>query len=153
MSDQRKGRRLGVVIGAVIILSGFTYLLSGQIGSNLVYFLTPTEVLAKGPGIYGKPIRLGGLVQPNSVAWDAAALDLQFTMIDGEGGSSKIRVHARKAPPAMFREGMGVVVEGQMTHAGTFESTNLMVKHSNEYRAPEHGEDPAATYRTLMREE
>lgn len=56
MSDQRKRRRLGVVIGAVIILSGFTYLLSGQIGSNLVYFLTPAEVVAKGPSIYGEPI-------------------------------------------------------------------------------------------------
>lgn len=140
------------MIGAVIILSGFTYLLSGQIGSNLVYFLTPAEVVAKGPSIYGEPIRLGGLVQPNSVEWDAEALDLRFTMIDDEAGGSEIRVHARKAPPAMFREGMGVVVEGRMTHAGIFESTSLMVKHSNEYRAPEHGEDPAEMYRTLMRE-
>lgn len=154
MSDSRKRRRLGVVIGAVIILSGFTYLLTGQIGSNLVYFLTPAEVLAKGPGIYGEPIRLGGLVQPNSVEWNAEEIDLRFTMIDGEADDgSKIRVHARKAPPAMFREGMGVVVEGRMTHAGIFESTSVMVKHSNEYRAPEDGEHPVDAYRTLMQDE
>ena len=36
----------------------------------------------------------------------------------------------------MFREGIGVVVEGTMTRAGYFESHRLMVSHSNEYRAP-----------------
>ncbi|MGH7575863.1 MAG: cytochrome c maturation protein CcmE [Longimicrobiales bacterium] len=153
MSDLRKRRRLGILVGAVIILIGFTYLLSGQIGTNLVYFLTPAEALAKGPSIYGEPIRLGGLVQPKSVAWNAEALDLRFTMIGEETGGPELRVHASKAPPAMFREGMGVVVEGRMTRAGIFESTNLMVKHSNEYRAPEDGQHPGDMYRTLERDE
>jgi cytochrome c-type biogenesis protein CcmE len=45
-------------------------------------------------------------------------------------------------PPQMFREGIGVVVEGTMTPAGHFESRRLMVSHSNEYRAPD---DPSRT--------
>jgi cytochrome c-type biogenesis protein CcmE len=53
----------------------------------------------------------------------------------------------------MFRDGIGVIVEGRMTRAGIFESTNLMVKHSNEYRAPPEGHAPEEVYRTLIRED
>ena len=42
------GRRIGFVVGLVVILSGFAYLLYGGIGENLVYFVTPTELLEKG---------------------------------------------------------------------------------------------------------
>ena len=45
---------------------------------------------------------------------------------------------------------MGVIVEGKFRKSGVFESTNLMVKHSNEYRAPDHGEKPSETYHELM---
>jgi cytochrome c-type biogenesis protein CcmE len=44
-----------------------------------------------------------------------------------------------------------VVVEGRLTDAAVFESTNLMIKHSNEYRAPEHGERPQELYNDLPR--
>jgi cytochrome c-type biogenesis protein CcmE len=40
----------------------------------------------------------------------------------------------------MFREGIGVVVEGTMTRAGYFQSDRLMVSHNNEYRAPKDGQ-------------
>ena len=144
----KKGK-LGLVIGGLVVLSGIGYLLSGAIGQNLVYFLTPGELLAKGAQAYDRPIRLGGQVAPSSVKWDAQALDLRFTLQDSDG---QVEVHAMKAPPQMFREGMGVVVEGRFTRAGIFESTNLMVKHSNEYRAPEEGHKPQDVYKSLMRE-
>jgi cytochrome c-type biogenesis protein CcmE len=44
-------------------------------------------------------------------------------------------------PPQMFREGIGVVVEGTMTREGHFEGQRLMVSHGNEYRAPHDGEN------------
>ena len=108
------------------------------------------EVLAKGPDAIDQPIRLGGQVAPNSVKWDAETLDLRFTMQDVDG--SHVEVHAKKAPPQMFREGIGVVVEGKYLPSGVFESNNLMVKHSNEYRAPEAGHDPKEMLKTLQRE-
>jgi cytochrome c-type biogenesis protein CcmE len=43
----------------------------------------------------------------------------------------------------MFRERIGVVVEGTMTRAGYFEGHRLMVSHGNEYRAPSEGEQAA----------
>ncbi len=144
-----KKNKLGLLAGAVVIAAGIGYLMFGQIGDNLVYFLTPGELLAKGPDVVDRPLRLGGQVAPGTVQWDAQTLDLQFVLQDSDG---EIKVHARKAPPQMFREGMGVVVEGRYTAAGVFESTNLMVKHSNEYRAPDHGEKPQEMYQSLIRE-
>jgi cytochrome c-type biogenesis protein CcmE len=134
----------------VIILSGFGYLMYGGIGENLVYFVTPGELLARGPDAYDRPIRLGGQVVPGTVRWNADALDLRFTLQDEDG---HIEVISRKAPPAMFREGQGVIVEGKLNRANVFESSNLMVKHSNEYRPPEdHVETPEEKYRDLIRQ-
>jgi len=39
-------------------------------------------------------------------------------------------------PPQLFRDRIGVVVEGTMTAQGAFESRRLMVSHDNKYRAP-----------------
>jgi cytochrome c-type biogenesis protein CcmE len=136
-------------IGAVVILCGFGYLLYGGISENLVYFLTPEELLDRGELAYDAPVRLGGQVDPGTVIWDADALDLRFDLTDG---GTRVTVHSRGAPPQMFRDGIGVVVEGKLTRAGVFESTNLMVKHSNEYRAPPEGHAPEQMYQTLVRE-
>jgi cytochrome c-type biogenesis protein CcmE len=51
----------------------------------------------------------------------------------------------------MFRAGIGVVVEGKYGRSGVFESHSLMVKHSNEYRAPKAGEQPSRLDKTLIR--
>ena len=146
----KRHKRTGLALALIVVLSSFAYLIYGGIGENLVYFLTPGELIAKGNAAYDKPVRLGGLVMPGSHSWDADRLDLQFTLQD-EGGS--VRVHSRKAPPAMFREGQGVIVEGKLTRAGVFEASNVMVKHSNEYRPPEDGHPkPEEMYRSLIRE-
>lgn len=142
-----KKSRTGLIVTVVIVLAGFGYLIYGGIGNNLVYFLTPGELLAKGESVYDKPVRLGGMVVPGTVHWEAAQLNLQFTMRDAKG---TVKVHSSKAPPQMFREGQGVVVEGKLNRAGIFEATSLMVKHSNEYKAPANMEKPEDTYKTLI---
>src|SRR5919202_5442478 len=102
----RSGRGLALAAGLVIVLGGFAYLLYGGIGENLVYFLTPKELLAKGERAYDAPVRLGGMVVPGSVQWDAQAVDLRFRITDGV---QTIPVHSRGAPPQMFRDNIGVV--------------------------------------------
>jgi cytochrome c-type biogenesis protein CcmE len=145
-----KKKAMGGILAMVVVLSGFGYLMYGGIGDNLVYFHTPGELLALGSDAYEKPFRLGGQVVPGTVSWNAADLDLRFTLQDEDG---VIEVQSRKAPPAMFREGQGVIVEGKLNRAGVFESSNLMVKHSNEYRPPEdHEQLPADKYRDLIRQ-
>jgi len=54
--------------------------------------------------------------------------------------STTVHVKSNGVPPQMFREGIGVVVEGTMLRGGYFESDRLMVSHNNEYRAPKDGQ-------------
>lgn len=149
MSNAPGRRRATFVIAAVIVLGVFGYLMVGGLDQNVVFFLTPQELLAKGPKGIDVPVRLGGMVTPGSVKWDADKLDLRFVVNDGKGS---VTVHSHGAPPQMFRDGMGVVVEGRYGRDGVFESSNLMIKHSNEYRAPKPGERPAEMYKTLMQD-
>jgi hypothetical protein len=62
-----------------------------------------------------------------------------------------VHVRANGVPPQMFREGIGVVVEGTMTPDGHFEGNRLMVSHDNEYQAPEETATTLPTPRQLMR--
>jgi cytochrome c-type biogenesis protein CcmE len=149
MSSVQGRRRAALAVAAVIIVAAFGFLLYGGIDKNVVFFLTPQELLARGTQAYDVPVRLGGLVAPGSVKWDADKLDLRFVVVDSGGQS--VNVHSTGAPPQMFRDGMGVVVEGRYHRSGVFESTNLMVKHSNAYRKPEHGGRPQEMYKSLQK--
>jgi len=136
-----------IIGGAVVLVAVFAWLLFGGLEKNVVFFLTPKELLAKVRDGVGVPVRLGGQVKPGSMTWDAKSLDLRFTVTDG---IKEIPVHSTGAPPQMFRDGMGVVVEGRVGQAGVFQATNLMVKHSNAYRAPKPGEEAHEKYKTLI---
>lgn len=138
--------RLWIGLGLLAIVGALALLIGGGLRENVVFFLTPTELEAKGAEVYDQPLRLGGQVKPESVEWNAEKTDLRFVLQDD---SAEVRVHSTGAPPAMFQEGIGVVVEGRYSEAGVFESDRVMVKHSNEYAPPEDGEAHEEMYRTL----
>lgn len=143
-----RSKKMWAGVGAVAVVGAVGMLLAGGLKENVVYFLTPSELVAQGTSALDRPLRLGGQVKPGSVNWDAEALDLRFVVQDSV---SEVHVSSTGAPPAMFRDGIGVVVEGSMGPDGTFESTNLMVKHSNEYRPPHGDSVPEAMYESLIR--
>ena len=147
-SGARTRRRPVAIAAVAAVVALFGWLLYGGLDQNVVFFLTPRELLAKGTEGYDVPIRLGGQVKPGSVKWDEKTLRLTFDVTDGTG---EIAVHSTGAPPQMFRDGMGVVVEGRLGRDHVFNSTGLMVKHSNEYRPPKPGETPQEMYRTLIK--
>jgi cytochrome c-type biogenesis protein CcmE len=141
------GRTKWFAIGALTLAAvAFLVVAFGGIGQNLVYYWGPRELRAAGDKAVGATIRLGGLVAPDSIHYGEGASSLEFDVMDG---STLVHVHSRGVPPQMFREGIGVVVEGTMTRAGQFESSRLMVSHNNEYRAP--GDKMKFDVRELMR--
>ncbi|MBX9928286.1 MAG: cytochrome c maturation protein CcmE [Gemmatimonadaceae bacterium] len=143
----RTRRRRGAGIAIAVLVAAFAWMVFGGLDKNVVFFLTPAELAAKGNDGYEVPVRLGGQVKPGTIKWDDRTRDLRFAVTDGSG---EILVHSTGAPPQMFRDGMGVVVEGKYGRDGVFRSSSLMVKHSNEYRAPKAGERPQDMYKTLM---
>jgi cytochrome c-type biogenesis protein CcmE len=139
-------KRVWIIVALLGIAGALAFLAFGEIGKNLVYYWTPTELLAAGNKAYAATIRLGGQVQPGSLNWNPQATDLRFVVTDG---AAQVHVHATTVPPQMFREGIGVVVEGKFTRDNVFESQRLLVKHSNEYQAP--ADHSAKDLKTLMR--
>jgi cytochrome c-type biogenesis protein CcmE len=139
MASDRKRRLIFAALAILIAAGTLAYLASGGIGENLVYYWSPSEVKDAGSEAVGASIRLGGLVAPGSIDRGGDGLTLRFAVTDGE---NEVPVRASAVPPAMFREGIGVVVEGTMGSDGTFETRRLMVKHDNQYRAPAEGDEP-----------
>ena len=145
---KKSGKTVGAIVGAVVVLAAFGYLIWGGIGTNLVYFLTPKELLARGTSAVGSSVRLGGMVQSGTVEWNADTRELKFRIVDED--SASVPVLSVGSPPQMFTEGQGVVVEGVYTREGVFKSNKVMVKHNNEYKPPAEGQHPKEYYKQLF---
>ena len=141
-------KKLWAGFGLLDVIASIGMLIMGGLSDNVVYFLTPSELEARGTEAVDKPLRLGGQVKPGSVLWDAEELDLTFAVQDS---LCEVGVRYTGAQPSMFREGIGVVLEGSMQGDGTFAATNLMVKHSNEYKAPHGDSIPEMMYESIKR--
>jgi cytochrome c-type biogenesis protein CcmE len=143
-------RRL-FLVGALFVAGAALAVISfGSIGENLVYYWDVSQLVENREKARGAVIRLGGLVKAGTVDWKADENVLEFQITDGR---ETVPVRATGAPPQMFREGIGVVVEGTVTEAGNFETDRLMVKHSNEYKAPDEDmtvEERKALYDSVL---
>jgi cytochrome c-type biogenesis protein CcmE len=138
-SDRMRRKTRLFMIGAFVVAgAAFAVIAASGINSNLVYYWTPTDLVANGDKAYGATIRLGGMVAPQSIR-KLGGSGVAFVVHDGK---QRVNVQTSTVPPQMFRENIGVVVEGTMTHGtagGYFKSNRLMVSHNNEYKAPEKG--------------
>ena len=134
-TDALRRRSRMFMLGAFLVaVIAFVVVAASGINENLVYYWTPSELHASGDKAYGATIRLGGMVRAGSIRNHGGASGVEFDVFDA---TSKVHVKSAGVPPQMFRENIGVVVEGTMVPGGYFKSSRLMVSHSNEYRAPE----------------
>lgn len=144
MTESMKKRLFGI---AAITLSAGALLSIGlsDLGDDLTYYWSPTE-LASASNAKDATVRLGGMVVPGTYKWDQALQRVEFDVTD-----TKTTVHVVNEgnPPQMFREGVGVVVEGRLGADGVFHSDTVMVSHDNEYKPPHEGESPADIYKNL----
>ena len=138
MSRERTRRLVLAAVAVAITGAVLAFLAFGGIGENLVYYWSPTELDGAGDDAIGATIRLGGLVEPGTIERSADGLTTKFAVTDG---GSSVPIVTNSVPPAMFREGVGVVVEGTVRKDGSFETNRLLVKHDNQYRAPGEGEE------------
>lgn len=136
-----KRPRLFAVAALAVAGAALLALTLGGIGKNLVYYWGPTELRAAGDKAYGASIRLGGLVADGSIVHGEGPSALAFDVVDRKGG--RVHVQCTGVPPQMFRERIGVVIEGTMTRSGYFQGNRLLVSHGNDYRAPGDTEQKA----------
>jgi cytochrome c-type biogenesis protein CcmE len=135
-SDKVRRKTRLFMLGAFVVAGiAFTVIAASGISENLVYYWTPSDLYANGQKAYGANIRLGGMVAKGSIK-NLGGSAVEFVVHDGK---ARVPVKTTTVPPQMFRENIGVVVEGTMMPGGHFQSSRLMVSHNNEYKAPEKG--------------
>ena len=133
---KRRRTRRFVILALAVAALAFLAIAAGGINDNLVYYWTPTDLRAAGNKAYGATIRLGGMVAAGSIRHLPGTTGVEFDVKDA---GAIVRVKSSGVPPQMFRDNIGVVVEGTMTRDGSFKSHRLMVSHNNEYQAPKNG--------------
>jgi cytochrome c-type biogenesis protein CcmE len=122
-------RRRGVLIASGAgILCLASLLAMTAMRDNIVFFHTPTELLS-GKVTEGNHVRIGGLVEKGSLERQSSGLDIKFRITDG---AQSLPVLSTGILPDLFREGQGVVAEGQYQQ-GAFRASTILAKHDENY--------------------
>jgi len=128
MTPRRK--RMAIALGGVAVVGAATALVLNAFQSNLVFFYTPTQIAAKeAPG--GRTFRLGGLVVEGSVKRDGVNVNFEVT-----DTAKSVPVQFSGILPDLFKEGKGVVAQGQLEN-GVFQAKEVLAKHDENYMPPE----------------
>ena len=127
----RKKRRLYIVLSGVAVLGLAAALVLSSFQDSLVFFHSPTD-LAEKPVPAGRTFSLGGLVEEGSYVKEG--IDIKFSVTDT---ANSVKVTFQGLVPDLFREGQGVVAEGQLNEDGVFVASNVLAKHDENYMPPE----------------
>ena len=139
MIARPKHQRLVLVVLALLAVLGAVLLAMWGLKDRAAYFYTPADVVA-GKAVAGKAVRLGGMVERGSVKRDRDGVTTRFMVEDGE---ARVLVSYRGILPDLFREGSGVVAEGELAPDQTFVADNILAKHDERYMPPELGNQAA----------
>lgn len=127
----RKQRR-AALIGVGLGISGCAVLLVlFALRDRIVFFHTPAELAAKRVPA-GQRIRLGGLVAEGSLSRGGTTVEFAIT-----DATNAIPVSFRGVLPDLFREGQGVVAEGEFDPSGRFLADTVLAKHDETYMPPQ----------------
>ena len=134
-----RNKRFALIAGGVALLVGATALVLSAFQENLVFFHTPTDVVA-GKAPTGRTFRIGGLVEEGSIKRDGVTV--RFAVTDT---AKSIPVEFTGPLPDLFKEGKGAVVQGKLGTNGVFAASEVLAKHDENYMPPEaqHAVDEA----------
>ncbi|HMB75791.1 MAG TPA: cytochrome c maturation protein CcmE [Kiloniellaceae bacterium] len=132
----RKQKRLTIVVVGLLLLGAAAALVLTALKDNLVYFRSPSDILAE--SISGnRNVRLGGLVEEGSVMRQSDGVTVLFAVTDL---SNSVPVRYEGILPDLFREGQGVITRGSMGPDGVFVADEVLAKHDETYMPPEVAE-------------
>ncbi len=117
---------VGVSIAAVLVLRALE--------SNIMYFFSPEQIVA-GEVTEGQPFRLGGMVQDGSFTREPGSIEAQFVVTDNT--AAEVTVSYSGVLPDLFKEGQGMVANGQLRADGVFVADEVLAKHDENYMSPE----------------
>jgi cytochrome c-type biogenesis protein CcmE len=116
---------LGVGTAVALALTAFN--------RNLMFFYSPSQVVS-GEAPKGRDFRIGGMVKEGSVKREPDGLTVRFVVSDNAENTT---ILYKGILPDLFREGQGIVAQGQLTHDGIFIAKQVLAKHDENYMPPE----------------
>src|SRR5512134_2409790 len=125
----RKQQRLLLVVTALVLLGGATALVMAALSDSVAFFVTPSDIATRQVEA-DRRFRLGGLVVPGSIDRSAGDGTIGFRLTDQ---AHEVQVRYRGLLPDLFREGQGVVAQGQLTGDGVFDASEVLAKHDENY--------------------
>jgi cytochrome c-type biogenesis protein CcmE len=128
-----KHQRLTLALLAVAAVVGAGLLALSALKDQAAFFYAPGDVAKAGPPV-GRAVRLGGMVQTGSIKRQPDGVSIAFVVTDGV---ATVPVTFRGVTPDLFREGSGVVAEGQFNADRSFTASNLLAKHDERYMPPQ----------------
>ncbi len=131
----RRHRMVAMSCGLVCLVAA-TALVLTAFEQNMLYFYTPTQIAA-GEAPDGRRLRVGGLVERDSVRRTPGSLEVRFDVTDLD---RSITVAYAGVLPDLFREGQGVVAHGRLGTGGLFEADEVLARHDENYMPPEVAE-------------
>ena len=135
MKPARK-KRLTLIVLMVAGIGVGLYFALQSLNQNIMFFFTPTEV-AEGKAPQGRLFRMGGMVVTGSVSRPGEGLTVHFDLTDNE---SNVTVMYTGILPDLFREGQGIIANGQLDKDGAFVAQEVLAKHDENYMPPEVAE-------------
>ncbi len=131
----RKQRRLSLIVFVGIVLASATGLVLVALQDSIVFFNSPSDILARPPAP-DQRLRLGGLVVEGSIERLPGEI-VRFTVSDG---ANTRQVSYVGVLPDLFREGQGVITEGRLQPDGMFKADTVLAKHDETYMPREVAE-------------
>jgi cytochrome c-type biogenesis protein CcmE len=137
-------KRILAIVGGLAALGVATALVLTAFQENLVFFFTPSQVAAN-EAPQGRTFRIGGMVETGSVK--RSGIEVRFVVTDT---AKSIPVVYSGALPDLFREGKGVVAQGQLGADGVFRAREVLAKHDENYMPPEAAHAVEKAQKTLQ---
>jgi cytochrome c-type biogenesis protein CcmE len=125
-------RQRRFIFGGLLLLAGLAYLTLTVTRASAVYYLTVSELYAKGGAAAERPVRVSAIVDAGSIQRDSATFETRFTASD-EGGRLPVVYHG--TVPDIFQPGIQVVVEGKLRPDGVFAADSLLTKCPAHFQA------------------
>lgn len=130
---KKRHKRIAIVVVVVAVVGVAATLVLQAFQSNLVFFYSPSQIATKEAPV-GRTFRLGGLVVAGSVKRDGVKVNFEVT-----DTAQTVPVRFSGILPDLFKEGKGVVAQGQLIN-GVFEAKEVLAKHDENYMPPEAAE-------------
>ncbi len=124
-------RQTKILLGAFIVLAAIGFFAFSSLQGTQQYFLTLSELKAKGDLAYKQSVRVGGNLAPNTTRINSKEVAAQFTLTDES--NNLLPVVYKGILPDTFEKSTQVIAEGKLGSDGVFHASLVLAKCPSKY--------------------